>query len=91
MFRTKVGYVGHIVSAQGVSTDPDKLSQVETWPGSVNVDEIGTFLGFTGYYRRYVRDYAKIARPLNDLLSGMHNKRVGKVLRKSEEKNPSWK
>ena len=91
MFRTKVGYVGHIVSAQGVSTDPDKLSQVEAWPGSLNVDEIGTFLGFTGYYRRHVRDYAKIVRPLNDLLSGMHNKRVGKVLRKSEEKNPSWK
>ena len=90
MFRTKVKYVGHIVSSEGVSTDPDKISKASSWPEPINVDELRTFLGFTGYNRRYVRDYAKIARPLNDLLIGRHNKRKGKVKKKPEKVDPTW-
>lgn len=75
LFRDKVRYVGHIVSADGIEADPDKVEKVRNWPIPKNADETRTFLGFTGYYRRFVKDYAKIARPLNDLTQGMISKR----------------
>jgi len=75
LFREKVKYVGHIVSGAGIEADPDKVEQVRNWPVPTQSDEVRTFLGFTGYYRRFVQDYAKIAKPLNDLLQGNCAKR----------------
>ncbi|XP_025752898.1 uncharacterized protein LOC112841852 [Oreochromis niloticus] len=69
-FQKSVRYLGHIVSEQGVETDPDKISALTTWPRPTNLSELKSFLGFTGYYRRFVKDYSKIARPLNDLTAG---------------------
>ncbi|XP_024658169.2 retrovirus-related Pol polyprotein from transposon opus [Maylandia zebra] len=69
-FQKSVRYLGHIVSEQGVKTDPDKISALTTWPRPTNLSELKSFLGFTGYYRRFVKDYSKIARPLNDLTAG---------------------
>jgi len=83
LFKDKVRYVGHIVSAAGIEADPDKVDKVRNWPIPKDVDETRTFLGFTGYYRRFVKDYAKIARPLNDLTQGF------KVTRKSRRHKPS--
>ena len=86
----KVSYVGHTVSSEGVETNDDKILKIKTWPVPCNVDEVRTFLGFTGYYRRFVKDYAKIARPLNDLLGKCPKKR-----RKGGPRKPStsdtWK
>ena len=59
LFRDKVRYVGHIVSSDGIATDPEKTSKIAQWPEPRNCDELRTFLGFTGYYRRYVHDFAK--------------------------------
>jgi hypothetical protein len=75
LFKDKVSYVGHTVSTDGVEADDDKVLRIKTWPVPCNVDEVRTFLGFTGYYRRFVKDYAKIARPLNDLLGKCPKKR----------------
>lgn len=69
-FRTSVKYLGHVVSADGVETDPAKLSALTTWPRSTNVKELTSFLGFAGYYRRFIKDFSKIAKPLNDLTAG---------------------
>ena len=69
-FQTKVRYLGHVVSQSGVETDPDKLSALSSWPVPNNVKALRSFLGFTGYYRRFVKDYARIVKPLNDLLVG---------------------
>uniref|UniRef100_A0A3B1IWP2 Gypsy retrotransposon integrase-like protein 1 n=1 Tax=Astyanax mexicanus TaxID=7994 RepID=A0A3B1IWP2_ASTMX len=69
-FRRSVRYLGHIVSEDGVETDPEKISALTTWPKPRNIRELKSFLGFTGYYRRFVKDYSKIARPLNDLTVG---------------------
>ncbi len=69
-FQTSVRYLGHVVSEHGVSTDPSKIEAVKAWPRPENLKELKSFLGFAGYYRRFVQDFSKIVRPLNDLTAG---------------------
>ena len=87
-FKTSVHYLGHVVSADGIHTDPDKISALTTWPVPVNIKTLRTFLGFTGYYRRFVKDYAKIVRPLNDLLVGHPTNK--KTKSKSKRTKTPW-
>ncbi|CAI5677315.1 unnamed protein product [Oreochromis niloticus] len=70
-FRPSVKYLGHVVDAQGVHTDPDKISALKTWPRPTNKRELKCFLGFAGYYRRFIDGYSKIAKPLNSLTAGI--------------------
>ena len=67
LFREKVNFLGHVVTADGVQTDPAKIRDIEQWPTIRTVGQLRTFLGFSGYYRRFVRDYASIAKPLHAL------------------------
>lgn len=67
-FMPRVKYVGHIVSADGVEPDPDKVEKVKTWPRPSTPEEVRQFLGFIGYYRKFIKDFSKIARPLTDLM-----------------------
>ena len=69
-FRSEVTYLGHVVTREGIRTDPEKTKAIRTWPVPRSVKDVRAFLGFTGYYRRFIRNYATIARPLNDLLVG---------------------
>ena len=71
-FKSSVTYLVHVVSEKGIETDPEKIAALTTWPEPQTVKDLRSFLGFTGYYRRFVKDYAKIAKPLNDLLVGHH-------------------
>lgn len=66
--RNKVKYLGHVISEFGIETDPDKTSAVREWPVPTCAKELQTFLGFTGYYRRFIPKYAKLAKPLTDLV-----------------------
>ncbi len=75
--QTSVKYLGHIVSDKGVQTDPDKVTAVKTWPVPRNLKELRSFLGFVGYYRRFVKDFSKKVKPLNDLTSGYPPTRQG--------------
>ena len=79
-FKSQVTYLGHVVSDAGIQTDSEKLEALKSWPVPKNVKEVRSYLGFTGYYRRFVKNYARIARPLNDLLVGhcTNNKSKGK-------------
>lgn len=76
-FQTSVRYLGHIVSENGVETDPVKTEAHKTWPKPRNLKELRSFLGFSGYYRRFVQDYSKIINPLNDLTTGYPPLRKG--------------
>ncbi|TKS67456.1 Retrovirus-related Pol polyprotein from transposon 412 [Collichthys lucidus] len=69
-FQTSVKYLGHIVSEKGVETDPDKILALKSWPIPRNLKELKSFLGFAGYYRRFIKGYSAIAKPLNDLTRG---------------------
>ena len=66
-FQSEVQYLGYIISRKGVSTDPKKTQKVSSWPLPTTKREVQQFLGFAGYYRRFVRDFASIARPLHRL------------------------
>jgi hypothetical protein len=65
--QKEVKYLGHIVSEKGVATDPDKVKLVKEYPTPTKVSEVRSFLGFVGYYRKYVKDFCKIAEPLTNL------------------------
>lgn len=63
----KVEFLGHMVSKEGIHTCVDKVEAIKSWPVPCTVKDVRSFLGLTGYYRRFVRDYARIARPLSQL------------------------
>ncbi|XP_058777144.1 uncharacterized protein LOC131651501 [Vicia villosa] len=65
---SKVDYLGHIISANGVTPDPSKIQAVLDWPRPRSLTTLRGFLGLTGFYRRFVRHYASHAAPLTDLL-----------------------
>lgn len=69
-FQLSVSYLGHVVSELGIQTDPKKVDAVNSWPSPTNMKELRSFLGFLGYYRRFIKDFSKIAQPLNSLLKG---------------------
>jgi hypothetical protein len=67
-FREKIAFLGHIVSSKGIETDPSKIDKIRNWPSPSTPEELRSFLSFAGYYRRFIQDFSKITRPLNDLL-----------------------
>lgn len=59
-FQTSVRYLGHVVSERGVETDPEKVKALTTWPIPTNLKELQSFLGFAGYYRRFIQGYSHV-------------------------------
>ena len=68
LFRTSVPFLGHIVGRAGLECDPNKLSAVANWIPPSTTKGVREFLGFTGYYRRFVPDYSTVVQPLVYLL-----------------------
>ena len=61
----------HVVSKEGISTDPDKIKSVTEWPQPTTVTEDRSFVGFVSYYRRFIPNFSKIAKPFNKLLQNL--------------------
>jgi hypothetical protein len=64
----QVEYLGHIISAAGVQTDPGKIKEIVEWKAPKTITKLRGFLGLTGYYRRFVKGYATICKPLHEVL-----------------------
>jgi hypothetical protein len=61
--------LGHLISEKGIEVDRAKIEVIEQLPPPVNVKEIISFLGHAGFYRRFIKDFSHIARPLTNLLA----------------------
>ena len=61
-------YLGFQVSSSGVKASEEKVRAIIDWPQPTSVKDIRNFLGLANYYRRFVRNYSQIARPLTDLM-----------------------
>ena len=62
-----MAFLGHVISVEGVSVDPQKIEAVVNWKPPKNVSEVRSFLGLAGYYRKFVEGFSKIAAPLTNL------------------------
>uniref|UniRef100_A0A669D8G6 ribonuclease H n=1 Tax=Oreochromis niloticus TaxID=8128 RepID=A0A669D8G6_ORENI len=82
--QQEVKFLGHVVDKCGVRPDPDKISAVMDWPVPDTIRQVRSFLGLAGYYRRFVSGFAKIARPLTALLTGVP------VNKKTDRRKVQW-
>ena len=81
-------YLGHIVSESGIETDKTMIEAIKIWPVPKSIKDVRSFLGFTAYDRHYIKHFAIIARPLNDLLEGNGTSSKKKGQQKSHKKTP---
>nr|ABA92247.2 retrotransposon protein, putative, Ty3-gypsy subclass [Oryza sativa Japonica Group] len=65
---SEVKFLGHVISAGGVAVDPSNVESVTNWKQPKTVSEIRSFLGLAGYYRRFIENFSKIAKPMTRLL-----------------------
>jgi len=64
----KVAFLGHVLTTEGVAVDPAKIEVVIEWQQPKNVTDIRSFLGLARYYRRFIKNFSKIAKPMTELL-----------------------
>nr|GEZ45495.1 DNA/RNA polymerases superfamily protein [Tanacetum cinerariifolium] len=79
-----VAFLGHIVSAEGITMDPAKVEAITKWPRPTSVTEVRSFLGLAGYYRRFVEGFLRSALPLTKLM------RKGEKFVWNEERDKSF-
>ena len=86
-FKRRVKYVGHVVSKAGVEIDQQKVEAVVNWPKPTTPEAVRRFLGFVGYYRRFIKDFSRVSRPLTDLMP------TPKTTKKTKKSKPTkeWK
>lgn len=70
LFQKQVKFLGHKVSSQGVAPDPEKSECCPEQGHPPTVRQVRSFIGFLGSYRQFIKDFSKIAKPLNELLRG---------------------
>ena len=69
-FKSKITYLGHIVSTEGIEIDLKKIKAVKSCTKPKTITDVRSFLAFTSHYQRFIKGYAQVAKPLNTLVSG---------------------
>ena len=91
-FQAKVDFLGHVLSKDGVSPNPEKIEKVRDWPTPTNSKEVHSFIGLASYYRRFISNFAKWAGPLHTLIipaSTQYKVQTG-LLKKSDLPEFKW-
>ena len=91
-FQAEVDFLGHILSKNGVSPNPEKIEKVHDWPIPTNSKEVHSFIGLASYYRRFIPNFAKWAGPLHALIipaSTQYKVQMG-LLKKSDLPEFKW-
>ena len=80
----EIVYLGHIVTEQGIKPDQTKITAIQNYPQPTNQKQIKSFLGFSGYYRRFISQYSEVAKPLTNLLKkGQTFFKIKKIINQS--------
>ena len=67
LYRDRTQYLGHIISEEGISVDPEKIEAIMNWPTPRNVTDVKYFMGLAGYYRRFIEGFSKVAHAITSL------------------------
>ncbi|KMQ85704.1 krab-a domain-containing protein [Lasius niger] len=70
-FEREIKYLGHVISETGVTTDPEKISTVKDWPVPQTKKQVCSFLGFCSYYKKFVKGFSLVAKPLFSLTENL--------------------
>lgn len=81
--QKEIEFLGFVVGVNGIKTNPKKVQAIANFPTPKTLKDLRSFLGMSGYYRRFIKDYAKLAKPLTSLLRG-EDGRVSKNLSKNK-------
>ena len=65
--RDKIQYLGHIISEEGISLDPEKIESIMNWLTPRNVTDVTSFMGLVGYYQRFIEGFSKVAHAITSL------------------------
>jgi hypothetical protein len=68
-YQKQIHYLGHIISKDGIAVDPKKVTTIREWSTPKNVTEVRSFMGLTGYYRRFIGGFSKMEHPITSLQS----------------------
>ena len=65
--KDKIQYLGHVVTEEGISVDPEKIKVIEDWPVPKDVTDVRSFMGITSYYRRFIKGFSRITNLITSL------------------------
>ena len=67
MESEKIGFLGVVIEPKGIEMEEEKVNRVLSWPEPKNIKDVRKFLGLANYYRRFIKDFAQVVRPINVL------------------------
>ena len=89
-FTKSCTYLGHVISDQGISPDPEKVRAIKEFPRPRDLQAVRSFLGLTSYYRKFIPNYSKVASPLHDITKGCSGKGKNVNVKWTSEEDESF-